>query len=289
MNQAATVIYIDTLFTLNAVVNYLVLLTTAKICTLAIKRWRLAVAAGVGALYAVIAFMPRMGFVSAFALQIAASAAIACIAFGIHKRTIRAGLTFWAVGLLFGGCVYAVNILTGQQAGMMINNVPYVHISARMLLLTSGFFYVVLTLVFKGAALTRRHGGASVTLECGGRSVTLKAMHDSGNTLTDPISGTNVLIADSKALRALWTSEIYSLLTPDNLCDPTAVMLTLDVLKLPAKFRLIPYKAIGTDSGLLLGFKPDKIIINGTASDTFVALSPTPIENGNYSAIVNLT
>lgn len=289
MNDAVTVIYIDTLFALNAVVNYLVLLAAAKLCSLAVKRWRLALGALFGAVYAVIAFMPRMGFVSAFFVQIAVSAVIAVIAFGVRKHTVRAGFAFWGVGLMFGGCIYAVNIIAGYQAGMIVNNVPYVHINARLLLLTSGFFYAVLTLLFKGAAIKRRLSGAEVYIESSGKAVTLQAMHDSGNSLTDPVSGIPVLIADGKSLHPLWQTEVRSLITPDSLQDPTAVLLTLNVLKLPVKFRLLSYKAVGTNCGFLLGFKPDKVTVDNTPHDLLIAISPTPIDNGKYTAIVNLT
>jgi len=168
---------------------------------------------------------------------------------------------------------------------MVVNNVPYMHINVRVLILASGFFFTVLTLLFKGAAIRKRQYDAKVVIECGSNAVTFSAMHDSGNTLTDPVSGIPVLIADSKALQPLWRPEIRSLLTGEALRDPSTVLLALNALELPAKFRLIPYKAIGTDSGFLLGFKPDKITVNDKPTELFAALSPTSIEK----AIVNLS
>lgn len=59
-----TVVYIDSLFLLNLIVDYLLLLATAKLAGEVICRPRLALGAAVGALYASAVFFPGMVFLT---------------------------------------------------------------------------------------------------------------------------------------------------------------------------------------------------------------------------------
>ncbi len=289
MRQAVTVVYIDSLFVINLIINYLLLLATAKLCALAAKRWRLALGACVGALYAVAAFLPHMDALTSLLGKVLSCAFIVVIAVGWHDRTLRAGLVFVAVGFAFGGCVLAVNLLTRQSAGVLRNGVPYMAIDARLLVLTSAAFYLLLTLVFRGMARFGRRDTAQLTITLDGKQVSVNALHDSGNLLTDPVSGAPILIVDAHHLLPLWPREARSLLTGSDLHDPTTVMLALNALQLPVKFRLVPYKTIGSNTNFLLAFRPAGVTLNAKKQhDLLVALSPTPVGNGVYAAVVNV-
>lgn len=48
------------------------------------------------------------------------------------------------------------------------------------------------------------------------------------------------------------------------------------------RLRLVPYSAVGTDRGLLVCFRPDRLTVEGRQEDMLIALSPTPLsEAGN--------
>ena len=57
-----TVIYVDTLFLLNAIVDYLLLLCSARLAGERLSRLRFALGALLGGLYAVALFLPGFGF-----------------------------------------------------------------------------------------------------------------------------------------------------------------------------------------------------------------------------------
>ena len=58
--------------------------------------------------------------------------------------------------------------------------------------------------------------------------------------------------------------------------------------KVGAKFRLLPYRAIGVDCGMLLAARMDSVIIHKKRYENqLVALSPTPVsDEGAYQALV---
>ena len=82
-------VYIDELFLINLVVNYLLLLLTVKICGASVKRRRLIAAAAFGALYAALTVLPGLEFTSHPALMLASGAAMLLMAFGPRRRFAR--------------------------------------------------------------------------------------------------------------------------------------------------------------------------------------------------------
>ena len=114
-------------------------------------------------------------------------------------------------------------------------------------------------------------------LERKGKRVRLTALRDSGNTLRDPLSGGEVLTVYWKVLRPLLPPEI----TEDALRDPTALLEPLREFS-P---RLIPYRAVGTERGILLAIIL-QITIGKETRTGLVALSPTPVSDGGaYEAL----
>ena len=60
--------------------------------------------------------------------------------------------------------------------------------------------------------------------------MTVNALIDSGNSLTEPISGKPVSVVDGKVLRGIWKDE-------------------------PVGYRVIPYHSIGRKHGILQGYR----------------------------------
>ena len=59
-----TVVYLDRVLLLNLLVDYLLLLTTAQLAGIPLRRGRLALCAAVGALYAGAVFLPGLGWLA---------------------------------------------------------------------------------------------------------------------------------------------------------------------------------------------------------------------------------
>ena len=59
-----TVVYLDRVLLLNLLVDYLLLLTTAQLAGIPLRRGRLALCAAVGALYAGAVFLPGLSWLS---------------------------------------------------------------------------------------------------------------------------------------------------------------------------------------------------------------------------------
>ena len=76
-----TVIYVDTLFLLNAMVDYLLLLASARLAGEPLARLRFLLGAALGGLYAVAIFLPGLSFLARPPCRLAAAVLMVLAAF----------------------------------------------------------------------------------------------------------------------------------------------------------------------------------------------------------------
>lgn len=261
-------VYIDSLFLLDFVVDYLLLLLTGKITGSPLVRWRIALAAALGGCYSVLCVITRLPILSHPVFKLAVAVLLVLLAYGHCRGLLRCILIFLALSAAFGGGLYALELMLERP---LILSVPTI-------LLFSAAAYGVLSLVGRKLA---RHGPAQlrkVTVSLNGRSATLTALVDTGNTLTDPMTGRGVPVAEGNALAALLPPQA-DLRCPAR-CFPN--------LPDPARFRLLPYRSVGVDAGLLLAVRADILEVDGKQfHDRLIALSPTPVsDTGSYQALL---
>lgn len=280
-----TVIYIDTLFLLNALVDYLLLLAAARLAGEPLRRVRFALGAALGGLYAVAIFLPGLGFLAHPVCRVASAALMMVVSYGGSRRLFRQGVLFVALTCAFGGGVVAIGLLGGTGLSLG-HGVFYSALDLKVVLLSAAVCYGVLTLVFQ--RLARHSGGelVSVRLRLGERTVALTALVDTGNTLTDPVSGRPVMVAEGERAGPLFPREHCP--GPADLTDPAAALARLGTGEWRGRFRLLPYRSVGVDRGLLLAVRVDALELNGQGrGPVLVALSPTPVsDGGGYQALI---
>lgn len=277
------VVYVDSLFLINLVVDYITLLVAAKICAAPTPRLRLLAAAAFGALYAVASVLPFGAVLSHPLLKLAAGAGMVLAAFLGQPRLLRLTLVFFAVSAAFGGAVMAASLFgAGRFSGILTA------VDMRLLVVAFGLSYIVLSLVFRRVARHRRGVIVPLTLRYGAKEVRMKALRDTGNALTDPMSGRSVIVAGVSDIRPLLPLSVTGTVSGLRTKDAVRVLEELSRQEHGMRFQLVPYSAVGTTGGMLLAFRPDEIIIDGkNKSGMLLALSPNSVsDGGTYSALL---
>ena len=270
-----TVVYIDSVFTLNALMDYLLLLVTARLAGIPLRRGRYLLAALAGGAYAAAVFAPGAGFLAQGAPKAAAGAVLALIAYGGEARLGRLTAVFFGLSCGLAGCVLALGTLLGR-AVPAVNGVLYTDVDARVLLIAASGGYLVLTVGFRAAA---RHAVAGrrlpLRLCVEGRVLAMTALWDTGNGLREPGSGRPVLVLAPGTLDGALPPGVRSLLTPEGLRHPAELVEPL-MAALPAlRPRLLPYRAVGTAGGLLLAVRTEWAEIGGVRyQGLLAALAP---------------
>ena len=133
---------------------------------------------------------------------------------------------------------------------------------------------------------TAQHGGEirSMTLLYGANHAPVRALHDTGCTLRDPMTGERVLVAEAGVLQALLPEADV---TPQALADPAALLLRLKTRDPALPARLLSYRSVGTQAGLLLCLRCEAQEGTGEQKRCLAAFSPTPVsDGGSYHALI---
>lgn len=280
-----TVVYVDSVFVLNTVMDYLLILVTGRLAGIPLRRGRYIFAALAGGTYAVAVFMPGLGFLADPPVKLAAGVLMALAAFGGEERFLRLALLLFLVSSAMAGCVLGLGLLAGSRVPV-VNGIFYTDVDARVLLIAAAAAYLVLAVVFRTSAA---HGvrGRLLPVRAGfrGRTAALTALWDTGSGLREPGSGAAVLVAAPGALDALLPGEVRRLLTAEALHDPADVLEPLRRAAPELRPHLLPYRSVGRAGGMLLAVRLDWAEIGGTRYPGLTAaLSPTSLGEG-YTAL----
>lgn len=273
-----TVVYIDSVFFLNLIMDYLLLLIAGKVSGVPLRRRRYISAAILGAVYAVAIFLPGGEFLSAGMIKAAVWILMSLIAFGKEYRLLRLSLVFLGISCAMAGMILILGLLSGTPVPLM-NGIFYTDVDGKTLLIAAGSAYLLCSLVSDISFSNGIRGRLLlVTVNICGRKTELTALWDSGNTLRDPVKGQPVLVVSSELLRELFPPQFRHCFTQKILRAPADAFERL-MEEIPELHpALLPYRSVGTAAGFLLSVRTEWIEVEGGRYEGIrVALSPTAL------------
>ncbi len=270
-------IYLDSLILLNLIIDYLILLSTARISGVIYSRIRLFVAAFVGSLYAAAVVFPWFYFLSGTGGKLVVCFVMTAIAFGLSGKTIKLTVMTFGVSLAFAGAAMMVSLMGGN----LLANIStlYIPVDIKTLIVVTAVVYVVLSSVYRRTASQFNRSLGTAEISALGKNVSLKYLCDTGNSLTDPMTNAPVTVVGMEVLTRL--AEIM----PER--DPVLLLEKLKGSHPEAKPRLIPFSSVGNSGGLMLAIKCDSVKLDGhEIKGGLIAFSPNKLSNdGSYDAI----
>jgi len=275
------VIYGDVLFLINFSMDFLTLYITAGILRISCRLLPMILSSSVGAVYAVAAVFFAADKITDIIICLAVSALISYIAFGWSgKRAfIRDTVTFIAVSMLLGGVMTVIFNFLNRSTGMTYSPDIFITDDSIYSVYSSvPLYFIVLSAfiaaVFTAAAaiLSRKRvtaGSVTVETEYRGKELRFEALLDSGNLLTDPLSGKPVVI-----------------LSPNLFDSLTGGKEKLMEGGMKARLRFIPAASISGDC-VLMGIVPDHTVIDAKEKEVVLARGKEDaVDYGGFMAIV---
>lgn len=262
-------IYAEYLLIENLIINYIILYVTKRFTRTDTPNIRLIISALVGAIYTLLVFVPGLYFMSNFISKISISILLIIIAYNPirFKKFVKLFATFYTVSFVFAGGSFALFYLTNSKIyfgkGIFYIkdisgfNPVFLVIGIIISLL---FFKIAFQYIY--GKLKKQNMYINLTIRLHDRVAKLKGIVDTGNSLMDPITNIPVIIVEFSAIKEILPiniQEIFVRYNENNLNIISEVMYTEDEM---IKFRLIPFKSIGKDNGMLLGFKPDEVVLD---------------------------
>lgn len=145
-----TAVYVDSVFLLNGIMDYLLCLVTARLAGIRLRRGRYFLAALAGGAYAVAVFLPGCGFLASWPAKLAAGVLMALMAFGGERYLLRMTLLFFGLSCGLAGGVLGLSLLTGSTLPQA-NGIFYTDVNGKVLLAASAAAYLLVTVVFRAA------------------------------------------------------------------------------------------------------------------------------------------
>ncbi len=280
-------LYVDIIFLENLIMNSIIILATGIILKNTQRIWRNLVSSGIGAIYAILIYTSNFKIYSNIILKVILSVVIVYIAF--KPANIRSFLKhiiiFYLTSFTFGGVAFALLYFVRPQDILFQNGVLIGTYPIKMILAGGILGFIIITFAFKNikGKLTRKDMMCTVII--GNTRIT--AIVDTGNLLKDPITKMPVLIVEREMLKGIFPEIIL-----ENATDIVNGK-EIELGEYSSKLRVIPYKSIGKENGLLLGIKAKNIRIVyqdiEKAHDVIIGIyTGTLSKNNKYSAIVGL-
>lgn len=285
-------VYIDIIFLENLFMNCIILFATAIILKNPIKILRILTSSIIGSIYAIIIYTSRLQIYSNIFVKIALSAVMVYVAFNPSKvkSFLKEIMIFYLTSFTFGGVTFALLYFVKPQ-NISFQNGVLIGVSPIKIIITGGLIgFIIITISFKNikGKLTKKDMICDIKIIQKDKTKQMKAIIDTGNLLTDPITKAPIIIVEKDKL-----IDIF----PKNILENTINFIEgkdVEMGEYLSKIRIIPFKSLGKENGLLLGIKVDGVIINYQNNDNFVKEVIVGIyekklsNNDSYSALIGL-
>lgn len=287
-------LYVDIFLMENLIMNYIVLWLSSKLLGVKLKSYRIFLGGGIGAIYALAAFLFGLtGDLPGMILKLAVSVLIIFVTYGKAplKAFIRNIVSFYITSFLMAGIglmlIYSFNI-----SGEVTNGVFYWKSEADYFTVIVMVLFALLIIKCAADLLKWRaykgSGIVDIELGLGGKTVRSKALVDTGNKLEEPITGMPVVIVERNEIGDILPEDIKAI---EETYKKDAVEAYME--RKGKNLYLVPFTSVGKQNGMLLGIKPDYIKIltgehQGYAKHGILGLCNEQLSSGkDYHALIN--
>ncbi len=286
------IVYADILFATNFFLDLGILWATARFGHFTTTGVRLFLGALLGACYGAFMVYPQTAFLYSVSVTLIFFLFIVAVTFPrlTIKKYIQATAYFYLISFAMAGAVVGGDTLFSN------NSLFFQQIDIK----TTGLFFGVAVAVILGRwglINLKRHWQksrfrVSIEIYIDKKSLMLEALIDTGNELRDPLSQKPVIIVEYPILKKILPLDFQRWFDRFGAEDITRVLEQSAGASWNTKVRIVPFNSIGKHHGVLLGFKPDLVILFGehkiVTKDVIICLYHKPLStSGGYRAVLN--
>lgn len=281
-------VYADVLFLINFSMDFLVFYICARLAGRRLYPFRSALASALGGAYGVASlFIDTNGFITSVC-DVAALIVICCVAFASKNMRLRdffgRCILFALISSILGGIMTALSSMLERSGFASLEYESGDDISVWLFALIAAAGGAA---AFVGGKRMKRIAAAKsadVEIRMNGKRIVIRAMTDTGNMLTDPLSGRAVALCELNAIENLFPAEMINYWRngefSSGICSEIA-----------SKIRFIPARgALGGKTSLLAAVEPDAVtVINDKGkreADILIAPVPYNLSAGESRALL---
>jgi len=290
-------IYLDVVLVENLIMNYIILYATGTILKIKIKHMRLIIASLIGAIYSIIAYTSMLEIYSSIILKIILSVVIVYISYNPQnvKQLWKHILIFYMTSFVFGGAAFALIYIVKPQEIFMKNGLFLGTYPLKTILLGAIIAFSVIITSFKivKSKISKKDMFCIVKVKINNKEIVTKVMIDTGNLLKEPISNTPVIVLEHTLLYDCIPKEILNNL--ENILGGEFSNVPEEIKnQYISKLKVIPFSSLGKQNGMLMGIKPEYIIIKNEEnekkiSDVIIGIyNKSLTKRGEYRGLIGI-
>jgi len=282
------IVYIDVVFAINFLMDITIIWAAGMLNKEKINILKLALGAVLGSVLYIISLYFQFHNTL---LQIPAALSAMCLsvivsytpktAFHVAKlMLISVAVSFAAAGMIFAFLCFKT-MFTKEGIEYAIKNFSF-----GVLLISSAVIYAVIKIggkyIRKEISDKREYYNLKVTI--GEKNFTARALADTGNSLKDIMGNNEIIVCEYDCMK--------NLLPDIKTSDSVLMFKELSETEFCTRIRLIPFKSLGENNGLLLGIKSDRVEISGNkraiCTNAIICLFNGKLDSrGIFNAITN--
>lgn len=282
--EVAMEYYVEYIFAENFFIDFILLYITGNLIKKKIIYKRLIVAALIGALYVILIAYFGKEFLTYFIVKIGVSVLMIMVAYdskGIIKNA-KVILCFYIVTVIMVGIVFALYSFTSNK------------VTVNIIIISMFMGFAVLKFLFYEIKLRKEKNNyiRTVSIEINNKTKSFKAFIDTGNELTDPMTGKPVIVVNMESLGDILgediTKEILEFYNTEGKSYENLFLENNYKLKL----RVVRYNTISNKDELMICIVPDNITIFGNdkniiKADAVIGIYPQKIsQKEDYDALL---
>ncbi len=258
-------IFAEYLLIENAIINYIILYVAKSITRTKTTRLRMLLAAIVGSIYTLVFFFPSLQFMTKFSIKFCLSILIIILAFNPNRLNLflKQLSAFYVVSFIFAGASIGIYFISNNTPNSIFKlNIKGFPVKYLILGIFVATILIKNILKYYFVKVNKENYLTKVTVALNQKKAYFTALIDTGNSLKEPITKTPVIIAEFEALDYILPSNVIEMYMNNRDKDLEHMGKIMDEVKDKMVLRLIPYKSIGNTNGMIIGFKPDYVVIS---------------------------
>ncbi len=269
-------IYADEMVFINFIVNTLVIEITKKIVKERVNILKQSIIAFVvSLLYTLFVISGVRGYINIFTMLLLNTFEMV-ILFKPKSlmECIKYSLAFKVGAMCANGCIFFLR-------GYLKDGFNYLVLMLSFVI--TYLSYIVLNLLNKDTEYY------SIDIMCSDKIININALMDTGNSLVEPISRKPVIVAEYSALKEILPCklvEIYENKKESNLME---IISAISEDSFRNSLRIIPFKSVGKEKGMMIGFVADSVKIeNNVINKPVIGICRFNLsKRGLYNALIS--
>jgi stage II sporulation protein GA (sporulation sigma-E factor processing peptidase) len=296
-------LYLDLIWLLNFLIDYLLLWMTGLFRKVEVKKWRLCLASAIGSCYVLFLFLPPLLPFYTFGFKLVLSLIIVTIAFGFGniQKFALSFLTFYFVSFITGGGMLGVHFFL-QTNHQLLQGMVATQSTGYGDRISWGFIAIGFPIMYwfsksrwkqieatkvKSDVLTR------VFISINEQVIECTGLIDTGNQLYEPFTKIPVMMVEASCFHNILPQTLLEQIKQKK--DISSLQLDDD--ELPARWmnriRIVPYRGIQQGMEFMIAIKPDQVEIayegrRYTSNRVLIGMNAQPLSNdGVFQSIVH--